>query len=288
MITYNPKDWWKLIFAFHKSDTFRILLPSIVALAIFTASIAYLEIDHWHLNFKNSSAAHSMIGVVLSFLLVFRTNSAYDRWWEGRKLWGSFVNNSRNLAMKLNALLPKERTDLRQKFRVLISNYTNAAYQHLLNGVVIKTLQFYGEFDENYYSKFSHIPNAIAKALYEEIIKLNKEGILEKEDVLFLNAEIQSFTDNIGACERIRNTPIPYSYSIFLKKIIFVYVVTMPFGFAMEFGYWATLVVPFIFYAFASIELIGEEIENPFGGDANDLPTDEIAEKIRGNLIELL
>ncbi len=288
MITYNPKDWWKLIFAFHKSDTFRMLLPGMLALAVFTAGIAYLELDHLHLTFKNSMAAHSIIGFVLSFLLVFRTNSAYDRWWEGRKLWGSFVNNSRNLAMKLNALLPKERTDLREMFRILIGNYVTAAHQHLLHGVDFKTLENYGKFDEKYYRQFNHIPNGIAKTVYEEIIKLNRNGIFTKEDILFLNAEIQSFTDNIGACERIKNTPIPYSYSIFLKKIIFVYVLTMPFGFAMEFGYWAALVVPFVFYAFASIELIGEEIENPFGDDANDLPTDEIAERIKGNLKELL
>lgn len=288
MITYNPKDWWKLIFAFHKSDTFRMLMPGLIALAIFTACIAYLELDHLHLNFKNTTAAHSIIGVVLSFLLVFRTNSAYDRWWEGRKLWGSFVNNSRNLAMKLNALFPKESIELRQKFKVLIANYIIAAHQHLVNSVDVKTLEFHGEYDEKYYSQFNHIPNGIWKALYEEIIKLTKDGVITKEELLFLNTEIQSFTDNIGACERIKNTPIPYSYSIFLKKIIFVYVLTMPFGFAMEFGYWATLVVPFVFYAFASIELIGEEIENPFGNDDNDLPTDEIAERIKLNLQELL
>ena len=141
MITYNPKDWWKLIFAFQKSDTFRMLLPGMAALAIFTASIAYFEIDHLHMSFKNSMAAHSIIGFVLSFLLVFRTNSAYDRWWEGRKIWGSFTNNSRNLAMKLNAILPKERTDLREMFRILIGNYVTSAHQHLLHGIEIQTLE---------------------------------------------------------------------------------------------------------------------------------------------------
>lgn len=288
MITYNPKDWWKLIFAFHKSDTFRMLLPAILGLSAFTGIIGYFEVDYLHLNFKNVTVAHTLIGFVLSLLLVFRTNSAYDRWWEGRRIWGSFTNNSRNFALKLDALLPESRQDLRTLFSTLISNYTLAAAAHLRNGVDISTLTPTQQYDSTYYSKYQHIPNAVQKAIYSEIIKLNQNGIISNEQLLFINPELQSFTDNIGACERIKNTPIPYTYSIFLKKIIFIYTFTMPIGFVMEFGYWAMLIVPAIFYAFASVELIGEEIEDPFGDDANDLPTDTIAERIKNNVNEIL
>ena len=104
MITYNPKDWWKLIFAFHRSDSFRMLLPGMVAVGIYTAAVAYLETQLFHVTFRNTTVVHSLIGFVLSMLLIFRTNTAYERWWEGRKLWGSLVNNSRNLALKLQAL----------------------------------------------------------------------------------------------------------------------------------------------------------------------------------------
>ena len=105
MVTYNPKDWWKLIFAFHKSDTFRQLLPGILGVAAFTAVIAFLENDYFHATFKNTTVIHSLVGFVLSMLLVFRTNSAYDRWWEGRKLWGNLVNSSRNLYLKLDKMI---------------------------------------------------------------------------------------------------------------------------------------------------------------------------------------
>lgn len=288
MITYNPKDWWKLIFAFHKSDTFRMLLPAILGLATFTAAIAFYEVDYLHLNFKNVTVAHTLIGFVLSLLLVFRTNSAYDRWWEGRKIWGSFNNNSRNLALKLNALLPVERTDLRKMFKSLIYNYLYAAKEHLREGVNVNDLVPFGAYDAQYYGQFKHVPNGVHKAMYFEVIKLQREGLLSDDEVKFISNELQSFTDNIGACERIRNTPIPYTYTIFLKKIIFVYTFSMPIGFVMEFGYWACLIVPAIFYAFASIELIGEEIEDPFGIDDNDLPTDLITERVKENLEEIL
>jgi putative membrane protein len=92
--------------------------------------------------------------------------------------------------------------------------------------------------------------------------------------------ELRLYSESLGACERIRSTPIPYSYSLFIKKIIFLYTLTMPFGFVTDFGYWTILVTTFIFYAFASLELIAEEIEDPFGTDANDLPTDDLALKI--------
>src|SRR5690606_37846897 len=110
MIAYNPKDWFGYLFKFHKADTLRKLLPLMLAISVYTAIIAFLELEYWKLSVnnyvKNIPLMHSLLGFAISMLLVFRTNTAYDRWWEGRKLWGSLVNNSRNLAIKLSALLP--------------------------------------------------------------------------------------------------------------------------------------------------------------------------------------
>jgi ion channel-forming bestrophin family protein len=288
MITYNPKDWWKLIFAFHRSDTFRILLPGMMGIGIYTALIAYLENEVWHLSFKNSTAMHSLIGFVLSLLLVFRTNSAYDRWWEGRKIWGSFNNNSRNLALKLNAILDPADLHTRALFKHLIANYLIAAKEHLRHGVRLQDLQATQGYDESYYKTAKHIPNRIAKAMFEEIAKLYSNQTISGDMLIVLNAELQSFTDNMGACERIKRTPIPYSYSLFLKKIIFLYVFTLPIGFVIDFKYWAVPVVMLVFYTFASIELIAEEIEDPFGTDSNDLPIDTICQTVKNNLDEIL
>jgi putative membrane protein len=286
MVIYNPKDWWKLIFAFHKSDTFRMMLPGIIGVAIFTGLIAYIENEVFKVTFKNTTTIHSLVGFVLSLLLVFRTNSAYDRWWEGRKVWGSFVNNSRNLSLKLSALLLT--TEEKDVFSALIINYNFAAKEHLRNGADINELIFSKKYDRKWYENAAHIPNRIMKALYVEIHLLFSHNRITGEQLLFLNEELKSFTDNIGICERIKKTPIPYSYSLYLKKIIFLYVFTMPLGFVVEFGYWAMPIVALVFYVFGSIELIAEEIEDPFGTDANDLPTDQIYETIAENVREIL
>jgi putative membrane protein len=99
---------------------------------------------------------------------------------------------------------------------------------------------------------------------------------------------LQSFTEVCGACERIKNTPIPFSYSVFIKKFIFFYIMTLPFGYVFSMGYYVIPVVAFVFYVLASLELIAEEIEDPFGGDENDVPTEKIAQNIHKHVWEIL
>lgn len=285
MVIYNPKDWWKLILSLHKSDTFRMMLPGILGMAAYTALVVYLELGLFHLNYKNTTSIHALVGFVLSLLLVFRTNTAYDRWWEGRKAWGSFVNNSRNLAIKISALVDEPYA--RKRIKQLIQNYVIASKEHLRDGVKAEQLLEMDKYSVHDLVMHEHVPNRIASLLIREINELHTSKIISGEQLLFINAELQSFTDNIGICERIKKTPIPYSYSLFIKKIIFIYIASMPFGFAMEFGYWSAFIVPLLFYIFGSIELIAEEIEDPFGSDDNDLPTDQISETICRNLDEI-
>ncbi len=113
MVAHNPKDWFVWPSHFHRSDTVRRLFPWIVGIAVYSGAVAWLETEVWQLtstnnNLRNVPVMHTLLGFVISFLLVFRTNTAYERWWEGRKLWGALVNNSRNLALKLAALLDRE------------------------------------------------------------------------------------------------------------------------------------------------------------------------------------
>ena len=287
MIQYNPKDWITFIFRFHKSDTFRQLIPMMMFIGLYAAGIAYLEIEYWKLaensHVKNLTLMHTTVGFVLSLLLAYRTNTAYDRWWEGRKLWGGLVNNSRNLALKLSAFL-KEESD-RTYFRKVIPAYSSVLSKHLLNEEVSQML-FEGldlEIDHH-----KHRPNQVAKMLIQKANDLYISGKLTGDQYYLINAELQSFTDICGACERIKNTPIPYSYSAFIKKFIFFFVMTLPFGFVFNLGYYVVPVVIFIFYVLASLELIAEEIEDPFGGDANDLPMAKIAANIKKHVEEIL
>jgi len=287
MINYNPKDWLTFIFRFHKSDTFRQLIPMMLLIGFYSFVIAILELEYWKLSdksyVKNLTLMHTTVGFVLSLLLAYRTNTAYDRWWEGRKLWGSLVNNSRNLAIKLNAFLIHDSD--RNNFKHLISNYAQILANHLLNEEVSQEL-FDGLDLEIDHQK--HKPNQVARLLFLKANELYKSGKITGDQFIIINAELQSFTEICGACERIKNTPIPYSYSSFIKKFIFFFIMSLPFGFVFSLGYYVIPVVVFIFYVLASLELIAEEIEDPFGGDANDLPMKKIASNIKKHVEEIL
>lgn len=295
MISYNSKEWFTFIFRFHKADTFRKLLPLIIGISAYSALIAYLELEYWKLPNKsyvsNLPVMHSLLGFAISMLLVFRTNTAYDRWWEGRKLWGSLVNNSRNLALKIAAILPAEETIQRSFFRKVIATYAYTLHNHLRREDT--RVELFNDDDEHkhVFGKIDyekHVPNQVALLIYQHINQLQKENIISGEQLLFLNAELQSFTDICGACERIKNTPIPFSYSVFIKKFIFFYIMTLPFGYVFQLGFFVIPVVAFIFYVLASLELIAEEIEDPFSGDENDIPTEKLSQNIQRHVAEIL
>lgn len=294
MIQYNPKDWFFFIFRLHKSDTLRKLAPLMLGIAVYCAIIVYLEREYFRLPensyIKNIPMMHALLGGAISLLLVFRTNSAYDRWWEGRKQWGDLTNNSRNLALKLDALLPEADTLHRDFFRKIIPAYAFALKNHLLSSKADWEL-WDRHVDEHIRMKVNtekHLPNQIADMMMHRIAVLVKEGKLSELQALSLNDELRSFTNICGACERIKNTPIPYSYSVFIKKFIFGYVMTLPFGYMFSLGYLSIPIVIFIFYVLASLEIIAEEIEDPFGGDTNDLPLEKMAMNIHHNLDSIL
>lgn len=287
MINYNPKSWVFHILSIHKSDTIRILWKELLFIAILTSIITYVEIRYLgrHNDFSGQlMQIYSLIGFVLSLLLVFRTNTGYDRWWEGRKKWGEMVNNTRNLAIKISAT--SINNDSKSFFKRMIPNYAFAMKEHLRDGVKLQELDL-TEDEKKEIENIQHKPNYIAKKIYGELNSLKNRKEITEIDYLTLDDNLKTFSDIIGACERIKNTPIPYSYSLFLKKFIFVYVTTMPLAFVSTFGYWAVLITVFVFYVLVSMEVLAEEIEDPFGKDDNDLPTDDLCEKIKLNVTEV-
>lgn len=292
MITYNPRDWFTFIFRFHRADTLRKLAPLIIGIAAFCALVAFLEIEFFKVakndHVKNISVMHTLLSFVLSMLLVFRTNTAYDRWWEGRKLWGALVNNSRNLAIKLHSILGPDEEVHRKFFRKVIPLYSSVLSHHLRSELTRLALDDQDHPELQHLDKNKHVPNQVASLLFQRVNRLYEEGKIKGDQLIIVNSELQSFTDICGACERIKNTPIPFSYSVFLKKFIFFYVMTLPISFVILLGYIAVPVVAFVFYVLASLELVAEEIEDPFGGDANDLPTEKIAQNIKKHVLEII
>jgi putative membrane protein len=287
MISYNPKSWLKLIFVIHKSDTLRILWKELIYMGVFTLIIAYIELSFFPKAFylEKLISVYSLIGFVISLLLVFRTNTAYDRWWEGRRKWGELVNDTRNLALKISIMT--EDSESIEFFKRMIPNFVLATKEHLRSGVLIKELDL-NEMELKILSNKEHVPLAITQLMYQRIKEKVDLKKISQEEFIILDKNMNALMDSCGACERIKNTPIPYSYSLFLKKFIFIYVVTLPLCFVTVFGYFSALIATFVFYVLVSMEVLAEEIEEPFGTDDNDLPTDDLALKIKANVKEIL
>jgi putative membrane protein len=280
MINYNPKSWLTLIFSIHKSDTLRMLWKEIIYMIILTLFIAFIEIHFFPeaIFLEKLVSVYQLIGFVISLLLVFRTNTAYDRWWEGRRKWGELVNDTRNFSVKINAIFHQQSE--KEFFVRMTTNFAFAMKEHLRNGAILEELEL-TEAEITYLSRENHIPLTIVSLMFNRLTELKRSGLLSDGELLILDKNLNGFMDACGACERIKNTPIPFSYSLFLKKFIFIYVVTMPLAFVTIFGYFSAFIATFVFYVLVSMEVLAEEIENPFGYDDNDLPTDQLAENIK-------
>lgn len=291
MIQYNPKAWLSLIYHSYSKQVIKTLRPVLLFMMVFTTLVCYLVLDVFHLHekdFHSTIAVHQLLGIVLGLFLVFRTNSAYDRWWEGRKLWGSMVNNTRNLAFKINAMLPAGDKDTREFFVSMIYAFPFSVKEQLRGSVNVDKLGIRSVEINEELQTVRHVPNRIISLLYQRVNELYQRQIISGDQLFLIDKELKEFTDIMGACERIKNTPIPYSYSMYIKKFIFIYLITLPFGFVTQTEYITIPIVLLVSFVIFSVELIAEEIEDPFGKDVNDLPTDELTAKIMDNVQETL
>ncbi len=288
MVKYDPKTWIGLILHSYNKHIMKQLFPNMLMIGMYTFLVTYFVLDFLGVHFKSITAFHSLLGIILGLFLVFRTNSAYDRWWEGRKLWGALVNNSRNFALKVKAIFPASEVQDREFYKRNIPNYVFAMKEHLRDNFEEEEIDFESGQEKSEWERAEHKPNYFAAKMFAKANDLFMRKKITGEQLFIIDKELKAFSDIIGGCERIKNTPIPYSYSMYIKKFIFAYVITLPLGFVHDYEYWTVPLVMLLFYFLVGIELIAEEIEDPFGRDQNDLPTDDLSHKIKKNVREII
>lgn len=298
MFEYNSRVWFRHIIEFRKMDTLRVLWLELLLIGLYAALVVYLKhmfidsvaerspanSEQYLKMLRDTTLVHSILGFVLSLLLVFRTNTAYDRWWEGRKLWGQLVNVSRNLAVKYCSLLnpsTPDHVEVREYLKTRIGDFSFALKEHLRGRTKPEELLSLQASRPLKFESTDHLPLVISQELYQETCRLVAKGDLSGEDFIVLDSDLRMLNDIAGGCERILKTPIPFTYALFLKKFIFFFIALLPLGFAALFSYLAIPLTMFVFYVLVSLEIIAEEIEEPFGEDVNDLPTQTISETIR-------
>ena len=230
--------------------------------------------------------------IVLGLLLVFRTNTAYERFWEGRKLWGTLVNNVRNLARQIWVVIEeKDPQDIALKKSALrlLPAFAVAMKLHLRQESINAELE--PLMSASQYQKLKSMNNPpleIAFWIDDYLQQQYERNCLDVYQLTAIKNLLNSMIDTLGGCERILKTPIPLAYAIHLKQLLLLYCLTLPFQMVKDLTWGTGPVVALISFTLFGIEEIGIEIENPFGHDANDLPLENICAAMQRNIDDLI
>lgn len=290
--------WFRLLFDYRGSTLPRIRLR---LLSVFFVACAVTLVEHAvGVHSDLSAIPFTLISLALGVFLGFRNNTSYDRYWEGRKLWGRLVNDSRTFArLVLNLIAvdatPHARLDAaetqalqRGLVRRMIA-YVHSLRLHLRDQSDRSELAMYLAHEElAFLSGQRNVPNAILQTLSEGVARARRGGVLVHRDVHLLENVLTDVCNVQGGCERIKNTPIPWSYTVLMHSIVAVYCFALPFGLVQTTKLLTPIVVALIAYAFLGLDAVGDELEEPFGSDYNDLPLTALSRTIEVNLLQQL
>ncbi|MGL4423307.1 MAG: bestrophin family protein [Gemmataceae bacterium] len=262
----------------------RRLDLTVLGVAIYSASV-YFFISQVGLEVPQLNAGLAIANtVVLSVLLGFRNVQAYDRWWEGRKLWGQLINDSRNLAVKTRTFVNLT-PDERQKLGECIVGFAIALKNHLRG---LKTLQRVPGWEGDP-AKPPHVPLYITARTYDLLRGFLSKNRISATEMLLIDPHAKAFMDISGACERIQNTPVPTSYRALLRHGTVLYILSAPWFLGnLNTGYWIVPIVALITYFLMGIEFTAEDVEDPFGKDGDDLDLSRYCETIQAGVEQAL
>jgi putative membrane protein len=281
VIDYDPHQWRDHLFDV-KGSVLRKVGPRVLLACAWAALVA--SIDHEVVSVKIPPVGHSLVGVALGLLLVFRTNASYDRFWEGRRQWGSIVNASRNLARGSVALI-REAPEFSERVRTWTAAFAYAAMQRLRNsGGLGAAAAWVSEMESRRAEESGNGPLAVSIQISAAIAEARRAGKLTDYEQMLMDTQVAALIDAIGACDRIHKTPLPFAYVVHLRTALILYCGTLPFAMLGEFGWGEVLVTGLITFVLLGIEEIGVEIEDPFGTDDNDLPLDRFCSTIERDL----
>lgn len=272
MIVRPRPGWGRLLFVMQGSILPRIV-PHLLGFALYAALVVGATL-HFRLQLAQfGTAPFALFGVAISLYLGFRNNAAYDRWWEARKLWGQLIFDMRNLARVAIALIPQA-TERRPLLMEAL------AFSHLLRGQLRKVdtladAQRFASISASV-AQASNRPNALLNQMGLRIGTLKQAGSIGDIDFRILDERLASFAVMQAGCERISNTPLPFAYTLLLQRSAFAFCLLLPFALVATAGWMTVLFTVFIAYCFFGLDELSQELEDPFGDEANDLALDAL------------
>lgn len=287
MIIRKKEHWFKMLFVWHGS-VLPGLLPRLFLLFILSLGVVYLRGVIFSFKVPLNPAPLTLFGFVLALFLGFRNNASYDRFWEGRKLWGALLNTARSLTRQALTLNAKDSKLSVSEFIKLLGAFI-FALKHQLRGT-----DAYNDLKERLnedqlkiVSAAKYKPAVIMRLLAEWVQNSKEEGSIDTIQQARFDENFDKLSDIVGGCERIVSTPLPYSYRVLLHRTVYIYCFLLPFGLVDSLRWFTPLIVVFVAYTFVAFEAIADEIEEPFGTEANDLALNSMSAMIDETIHEM-
>lgn len=288
MIVRKKENWFRMLFIWQGSVLPQIL-PRLLLLFVLSVGIVYFHGTLFSYKVPLNPVPFTLFGFVLALFLGFRNNASYERFWEGRKLWGSLLNVSRSLTRQ--ALTLGSSADLKslQHFGSLIRAFVFALNHQLRATDADSDLKSrLSATDYEMVSKAKYKPAVILKMMGVWLQQARAQGVIDSIQQARFDENLDKLYDILGGCERIASTPIPYSYQVLLHRTVYIYCLLLPFGLVDSLSWFTPFIVVFIAYTFVAFEAIADEIEEPFGQEANDLALNGMSHMIEETVLELV
>ena len=289
MIVRPHLHWFHLLFVWRGSVLPYIVTRLLLVLAVSVLSV--LSLDWWmslHAASALSIPPFTLMGVALAIFLGFRNSVSYDRYWEARKQWGTLLIAARSLTREIASFAPDDVALQRRVARTLAA--FAYALKHQLRGTDpgndLACRLDEGELERVGTARF--VPSALLLCLARNLSAAQKSGTLSELQLQSMDRNLNLLSEASGACERIANTPIPYTYRVLMNRTVMVYCLLLPIGLSTSIGWVTVLVAPFIAYTFLALDVIGEQIEEPFGTEPNDLALASMCHSIEVSVCELV
>ncbi|RKG34071.1 bestrophin family protein [Acinetobacter tianfuensis] len=287
MIIRDKENSFKLLFAWHGTILPKVM-PALLIVVLISALLVYLGLRHYVNLAEVPAFGFTIFGVILSIFISFRNNACYDRWWEGRKLWGALIAQTRHICRDSHVMQLQAREAmmyrvmqfsglLRDRLRKQPANLSFSQIQLALDDVQWKKLQ-----------QHFNPPQYLLEMVQKDLAAQYHRG--ELSDIIYdsLSKHIVALGNIHAGCDRISSTPLPFSYSVLLHRAVYSFCFILPFSLQGSLGLWTPVIVALIAYLFLGLDALSAELEEPFGLQENDLPLDSIVRSVEREMLSSL
>lgn len=284
MIIRDKTNSFALLFAWHGTILPKVF-PALMVVVLISTTLVYLSKHHYVLVPEVPAIGFTVFGVILSIFLSFRNTACYERWWEGRKLWGALIANSRHMIRDSYVLDDQQREVL--MYRIML-------FTHLLRDRLRKQThsfehyQLHVQLTEPQWQMLSgHMnpPQYVLEITQKDLVAIYKRA--EITDIIYstLTKHTVAIGDIHAGCDRISSTPLPFSYSVLLHRAVYSFCFILPFSLESSLGVWTPVIVALIAYLFLGLDALSAELEEPFGIQENDLALDSMVRNIEREML---